>query len=292
MDDSLTASARSVAESFAWQFESAGCELRYFLAPGQGVNLSKNVGVDHARGDAILFLDDDTLLERDCVGALAGFLATNPKALGVQPKLVQSNAGGPWSPPTTTFRNAVSKCLMLSYCEDNRSAMRRSGKSVLPRSITRVASAQVLSGSSCYRRAIFDAFRFDVNLKGYGFLEDFAFSYRVQKMHPSSLYLMPCAVVVHKSSTVARLPAKSLIYMRTINWFYVFFNDVFDNSALNLIAFLWAILGEVLAMTARLVLGPSLGWGPKQLTYLLRSIILAIRHSKEIAERKLGFWDR
>lgn len=291
MDDSPTASARNVAESFARQFEAVGCELRYFRAPGQGLTISKNLGIDRARGDAVLFLDDDTLLHRDCIGVLASFFVTNPTALGAQPKLLQSSTSF-WSPPRTTFRNAISKCLMLSYCEDNRSAMRRSGKCVLPRNITRVAPAQVLSGCSCYRRALFDAFRFDANLKQYGFLEDFDFSYRVQKKYPYSLYLIPNAVVVHKSSTHARLPTRSQIYMRTIHWFYVFFDDVYDNSALNLVAFLCAILAEVLAMTARLMLGRRHKGRSKQLVYLVHSHVLALRHAKKIAKGQLGFWDR
>jgi glucosyl-dolichyl phosphate glucuronosyltransferase len=135
-------------------------------------------------------------------------------------------------------------------------------------------------------------FCFDTNLKRWGFMEDLNFSYRVYKKYPQSLYAVPSAKIIHKASKEARMPNRTSIYMTTIYWFYVFFKDVFENSVLNLIAFLWALTGNLVAVTGGLIVKrkPKHEWWT--LIYLLKSYITAFRNLRNILMHRLEFFNK
>jgi len=292
VDDSLGGSAKQVVDSFSSKFKFIDCKLKYAKGSGDGLPAARNLGVKLSNGDAVLFLDDDTLLGRNVIGALATFLRDNPAAVGVQPKVLSSmrNMSKGWL--VQKFENAVYKALMLSYHEKNRLKVRRSGASVFPNNLTKVIRAQRLSGCCCYRHEIFGELSFDENLKRWGFMEDLDFSYRVYKRNPRSLYAIPHAKIIHKASGEARLPTKLCIYMRTIYWFYVFFKDIFEGSILNLIAFLWALTGNLVTTVGGLIIKrkPKREWW--HLIYLFGSYATAFRNLKNILMQRLEFFNK
>jgi len=90
IDDSPVGSSKQVAVSFSSKFESVGCKLKYVEGSGDGLPAARNLGVENSEGDAIFFLDDDTLLGQNVVSALATFFKEETVALGVQPKILSS----------------------------------------------------------------------------------------------------------------------------------------------------------------------------------------------------------
>lgn len=298
VDDSVSGSAKEIGSLFAQRFKSIGCKLQYTRGYGYGLTAARNLGVENSRGDAILFLDDDVLLSRNLLRVLTVFLMDHPEALGVQPTLIQERAGG--DSLAKKLGNASCKALMLSYNAKNKLAVRRSGASVFPHPITKEISAQRLSGAGCYRREVFNGLSFDTKLKRWGYMEDLDFSYRVYKKKPKSLYAIPRALIMHARADSARLPAKLQIYMKTTYLFYIFFKNIFNASLLNLIAFLWALIGDLAVTAADLAftggylavreLKPRQRW--YQLIYLLLSYISAFKHLKQIMEGDLGFFNR
>lgn len=199
VDDSHSRSARGVCAVFRPRFRLISAELKYIEGKEEGLTAARNLGVAVTKGSVVLFLDDDVLLERNVLQVLASFLKNHSKALGVQVRILDKPNTGSF-PPLKRIEGAVCKALMLSYREENRLAIRRSGASVFPDPLTRVVQAQRLSGCSCYRRKVFDQLRFDTNLKRYGFMEDLDFSYRLYKKDPHALYAIPEAKIIHKMS--------------------------------------------------------------------------------------------
>jgi GT2 family glycosyltransferase len=184
---------------------------------------------------------------------------------------------------------------MLSYREENRLAIRRSGASVFPDPLTRVVQAQRLSGCCCYRREVFAQLEFDTNLKRYGFMEDLDFSYRLYKKDPHALYAIPEAKIIHKMSPEGRLTTKLNIYMRTVYRFYVFFKDIFEGSVRNLVAFILALMGDLLNSVSMLW-SLTIRRKPKRdwwaFIYLLGSYAAAFRNLKSILMRRLEFFNK
>jgi GT2 family glycosyltransferase len=291
VDDSPTSSAKLVVNSFCSKFDSIGCRLKYVEGSGEGLTAGRNLGVKNSEGDAILFLDDDTLLDRNVISTLAAFLRDNPLALGVQPEILPSRKNLS-NELTKKFEKAVYKVFMLTYSEKNKLRVRRSGASIFPDPLTKTISVQRLSGCCCYKRSVLDESSFDTNLKRYGFMEDLDYSYRLYKKSPRSLYAIPHVKIIHKSSATARLPTKLSVYMTTIYWFYVFFKDIFGGSILNLIAFLWALIGNLLISMGVLIIKrkPKHEWWG--LIYLLKSYAIAFRNLKNILMGELVFFNK
>lgn len=293
VDDSSVCSAKQVVNSFSSKFKSVGCKLKYAKGSNDGLPAARNFGVKISKGDAILFLDDDTLLGRNVVSALATFLSDNLTSVGVQPKILPSPGNISEGGLAEKFDNAVYKALMLVYYDKNKLTVRRSGASVLPNNLTKVISVQRLSGCCCcYRRKVTYESSFDTNLKLWAHMEDLDFSYRVYKKNPQSLYAIPHAKIVHRASEEARLPTKLSVYMTTIYWFYVFFKDVFENSILNLMAFLWALTGNLVINVGKLIIErkPKREWWT--LIYLFGSYATALRNLKNIRTARLEFFNK
>lgn len=292
VDDSPAGSGKQIVDSLALTFKPYNFKLKYINGSGAGLTTARNLGIKYSEGDAILFLDDDTLLDRNTLRALATFLRDNSFAIGVQPKIVQATENLRNNGLAEKFENALYKVSMLSYHEKNKLTVRRSGASIFPNDLIKVVSAERMSGCCCYRREVFTGFSFDTNLKRWGFMEDLDFSYRVYRKNPNSLYAIPNAKVTHKKSTTARLPLEIDIHMATTYWFYVFFKDIFQNSILNLLAFQWALIGNLIANMSGLAIKrkPKKEWWG--LIYLLESYVIAFRNLRNIRMLKLEFFNK
>ena len=171
-------------------------------------------------------------------------------------------------------------------------SVQRSGFSVFPDEITKVFSAMRLSGCCfCFRRKILEEIVFDIKVKRWGFMEDQDLTYRIYKKHPQSLYVLPSPKIYHKISKVARLPNKTGIQMKTIYRFYFFFKNSFDGSALNLLAFSWAIMGNLILTTLSLVIKRKNKKEWWTLIDLLRSYTLAFGNLRNLISGKLDFFN-
>lgn len=292
VDDSLSSKVKEVVDSFKQRFNDG--ELRYVKGYGDGLPAARNLGVKVSGGDTILFLDDDTLLQNNVLHAFATFFSTHPNAIGVQGQ-IRGSLTKSSNDLKRRIENAIYKAFMLFYYKQDKLAVRRSGTSIFPYfyPLTAKIGVQRLDGCCmCYRRELFDELSFDTNLKRWGFMEDLDFSFRVYKKHPGTLYAFPQASVIHKKSMQSRLPSRTYIYMATIYWFYVFFKDIFESSILNLIAFLWALTGNLVANVTGLVIKrkPKRAWWG--LIYLLSSYGVALRNLKYVLIGKLEFFNK
>jgi len=293
VDDSPAVTARRVVDSFMSRFESHNSTLKYVKGSGDGLTAARNLGVEISEGDAILFLDDDTLLDPNIVSSLTTFLRDNPIAIGVQPNIVSLTEDCDDLSLAKKLQNAIYKVFLLEYYEKNKLTVRRSGATVFPSVLTRVISTQRLSGCCCcYKLEVFSELRFDTNLKRWGPGEDLDFSYRVFKMHPRSLYAVPHPKLIHKLSRKARLPTKLLVNMTTIYRSYVFFKDIYEGSMLNLMAFLGAMSGNLIVTVGGLIVKRKSRSEWFALIYLLESYATVLRHLRNIRMGRLDFFNK
>jgi len=249
------------------------------------------MGVNNSTGDAILFLDDDTLLESTVLSTINAFFADHSKAMGVQVNIISSDTSH--NSLLNRMENVLNKLFLLTSFEPNKLSVHRSGLSIFPRPLTTVIVAQRLSGCcSCYRREVFTEFLFDENLKRWAFMEDIDFSYRIHSKYQNSLYAVPYATVFHKGTPQARLPPKSRISMSIIYWFYVFFKDIFQASVVNLIAFLWSLCGNLVIAISELIVkrAPKQNW--LSIIYLLKAYASGLVNLRRILAGRLEFFNK
>lgn len=293
VDGSPVCSAQRVANLFASEFASIDCRVKYIKDSAGSLPTARTEGVKHSIGDFLLFVDDDTLLDRNVITALTTFLQSNPEALIASPQVLDSKNSPRKDEVVKNILNSFRRLLMLSYLGENRMEVRRSGSCVFPSRITKTIASQRVRGCCfCSKRQTFDGLQFDTNLKRWGYLEDLDFFYRVYRKNPKALYIIPQAKIVHNRSVEARLPMKQTVYQKTIHWFYVFFKDIFGESILNLIAFLWALIGNLVITTGEFIFKrkPKEQWW--EVLYLVKSYFYAFRHMSEIKKRDLDFFNK
>jgi glucosyl-dolichyl phosphate glucuronosyltransferase len=289
VDGSLSSTAESIFEFFLEKYALNNCKLKYIKACGSsGLTESRIIGVKASEGEAIFFTDDDTLLNPNVLYSLAAFLNSNPSAFGVQPNIIPSETRF-YNSLTERYSNIFHKVLMLDYHKKDTLSVRKSGLGVFPEDLTKAISAQRLSGCCCYRREVFNNFSFDLNLKRWSFMEDLDFSYRLYKKFPKSLWAIPNSKIIHNSSNKARMPAQSKTLMMVVYWFYVFFKDIFECSILNLLAFMWALLGNLAITTSYLTIKRKSGQEWWSLIYLLKAYCLSLKNFQSIFHGKLEF---
>ena len=82
VDDTPSDAIRNKCEECESQFEKNDVKLFYLRNPGsQSLTLSRNLGVNLAKGDFITFLDSDVVLEPDYIERIVQVFKENPEAL-------------------------------------------------------------------------------------------------------------------------------------------------------------------------------------------------------------------
>ncbi len=292
VDDSIEDSTAQLVREFKTHFRYPSSQLTHVRGDGSGITSARNIGVKASKGDAILFLDDDILLEKNVIEGLSQFLRRNPTALGVQPKI--PGFADYWAKSSFGIRleNLVNKVIMLTYHVPDRLSVRRSGAAVFPQNLTKVITVQRMMGCSfCLRRSVLSEFSSDTNLQKWGCYEDLDLTYRIYKKYPGSLFAIPTIDVVHKHSDQSRLQSRKLHKMTTIYWFYIFFKDLSNESILNSLAFMWA-MGGFLFWTVMGAFANQDGRRLRVTTYLLRDYSESLYHLRSIRKRNLEFFNR
>ena len=83
LDDSKTRSACHIATFLKKEFNFY--MIKYVKGNREDLTSAKNLGVKQALGDLILFLNDDTILDKNVIESIISFMKNNKFALGVQP---------------------------------------------------------------------------------------------------------------------------------------------------------------------------------------------------------------
>jgi GT2 family glycosyltransferase len=120
------------------------------------------------------------------------------------------------------------------------------------RRFNRLTPVDFLAGGVCaYRKAVFEHFLFDENIKGYGLGEDKDFSYRLSKHY--RLVISPDAHLNHYESPKMRFDKKRMGFEFVISR-YRFFRTHVYNHPLSSIAFYYALFGYTLGRSVITIL--------------------------------------
>jgi GT2 family glycosyltransferase len=186
------------------KFESLSISLTYVENPREcSAAIARNVGVEKAKGDIIMFLDSDVVLYPNYIEEILNVLKNYPNAVGVQG----------WIVPIKRKRHywlryfldqPIRRIFLLTSLTKNKCKFRK-----YPIVLTKIINCETLSGSNMtFKRNTLKKFKFAENLKGYSYMEDILFSYSIFKEHPLGLYITPYARCVHKVSSGGRASGK------------------------------------------------------------------------------------
>jgi glycosyltransferase involved in cell wall biosynthesis len=87
VDNNCTDNTRAVCEAYAKAHKDV--QFRYVLEPEQGLSAARNKGIKEAKGDVIVYIDDDALVDTDYLRTYAEWFEAHPETMA---------CGGPIEP--------------------------------------------------------------------------------------------------------------------------------------------------------------------------------------------------
>lgn len=213
-----------------------------FIRSKPSTTRQRNIGIDHANGDIVFFLDDDVILEPDY----------HAKMLEVYELKKEENIGG----VRGSFSNYES--MKGKWCEkifrkfffmrdDLINGRSRILPSLSPISILmpdRVIEVEYMPTCICsYYKKVLDKFRFDESLDRYALAEDWDLSYRVSRRY--KLYQTPYACLFHKGSPISRVKEREFRRLLIRNSYYIAKKHI-PKGDMKWLAYYWSVAGYVI----------------------------------------------
>lgn len=223
-------------------------KLKY-IRTEPGLTRQRNLGVKNSKGDIVFFFDDDVILDKDYLKkALAIYYSSgnNGKIGGVSGKMLKRKSPHP-------LVSAFRKIFFLSPI-----GMLPPGffdHTLFPKERSQV---RIFSGCNMsYRKEVFKEFEFDERLKGYSFMEDVDFSFRVSQKH--TLIQTSDATLLHNFAPASRDGLKRRIEMEMSNTSYLFWKNM-PKTFKNAVLFTWSRIGVFLWMSFMCLKERNAGW--------------------------------
>jgi glycosyltransferase involved in cell wall biosynthesis len=198
-----------IAETARRAFEKRNIGLFYVRAPRAGLASQRNDAVKRANGDIVFFIDDDSEVSSDGLGALAMHFNDFKWLYGAGLPIIDK------TPPIDKyvkhpFVGAV-RNLLYSFFIGINSGYRKIRNSTRNNSTGHDLSgiAEWLTGAGmAFRKTVFEELEFDERLElfgGYALGEDYDFSHRVFLRYGVPLLVASSGVVVHHNVSGGRI---------------------------------------------------------------------------------------
>jgi glycosyltransferase involved in cell wall biosynthesis len=203
-------SARGVIEGI--RIAHPNMSVRY-LESDPGMTLQRNVGIDAAKGEVVVFTDDDCRLDRGLFEALA-VAYEDPTVVGVTGQVIQPPLPRLGSDPHSRLR-----WLVLGGGRQGKMTSFGFRRPIVDLEQSR--DVEFMPGPlMSARRALAAEVRFDERLEGYGLGEDDDFSYRVSRR--GRVRYEPTAMVHHHELGWRRMDRRERDHRQVVNRTYLF----------------------------------------------------------------------
>lgn len=193
-----------------------------------GASAARNRGAELAHGDVVLFLDDDVVLESDCVREIARAFAARPDLVGAQCAI-----HNPWDDVPASLYDLSTLVFERGFFNARPRHLRHEE---IPRLIDGLASA--------YRRDLLQREHFDEALPGYSLAEDWDLTKRAARH--GALTTVPAARVRHEHAQTNRLDPAVYAKLRRTNILYLYDKLDAGRDPRNRLWKQWWLLGETL----------------------------------------------
>ncbi|MDO9333402.1 MAG: glycosyltransferase [Dehalococcoidales bacterium] len=232
VDGSITQQTREMISEMSGKH---GIPLKYIRQTVGKFGRAKNIGAMQAKGDVVLFVDDDVILDEYYIEELDKVYQKDTAGVIGAVQGICANIE-----PYGHIKTAYCRLFMLGGWHGTKSKLNPSGTITTPVSLSGTIKAAGFVGSAhSFRKHIFNEFQFD-EIYEYG--DELNFSVRVSRKY--CLYVTPFAKFIHNQSPVGRNFEEYQInntYAR-----YHMFCKLMPQTLINRICFGWSLLGAII----------------------------------------------
>lgn len=199
-----------VCKEYKSKFEKKNTDLKYVRnSRHQSAAVARNVGVENASGDIILFLDSDMIIYEEFIEKILDVFKDNSNALGVQGWIINKIE---YNKIIYFIFLLLAKIFYISHHSKNSCKFNE-----YPIILSKIINCEWMSGGNmALKRNILNEYRFDENLTKFSAHEDILLSHSIFQKHPDSLFITPYARSIHKHSKTGRMEDEEL--EEHINW--------------------------------------------------------------------------
>jgi GT2 family glycosyltransferase len=202
-------SAKEVAIRFAGGPDPP--ELRY-LTSEPGSTKQRNIGIDAAIGDIVVFFDDDVIVEPNMFAVLGGTYG-DPTIVGATGHIVE--------PASRRIGNKQSLVRRLLFSGGAEGSFTRFGYPRYLQNLDQPKDVELMPGAfMSARRDDAAAVRFDERLGGYALAEDEDFSYRLSRV--GRIRYLPDVVIQHRKLGYSAQETREFGRLVVTNRTYIF----------------------------------------------------------------------
>jgi GT2 family glycosyltransferase len=289
VDDSDNDEIENLIKNRGREFKEKDILLRYIRNERERSNtIARNIGIENATGDIILFLDSDVILDENYIKEILKVYKEKLDAMGVQGLIQNLKKEKKFIDRLIGIYNRI---FYIQLDEKNKFRLLPSLGVSFPSFVDEVINCEWLSGANnSHKKEILEEFRWDENLKKYGQGDDIDLPYRIFKKYPNSLFMTPYAKLIHKGSPEGRNPKRELVYMEEIYYLYLFYKNI-EQTLKNKLIYLWSRVGRIIRKMIFLTLKPSKS-KLVEIKYTLGAIFSCMKHIRKIKKGDLEFFNK
>ncbi|KKP36091.1 MAG: hypothetical protein UR26_C0001G0135 [candidate division TM6 bacterium GW2011_GWF2_32_72] len=223
-------------EEFTQRFNKnffTSSKLIYKHTP-RGAAYQRNVGINLASSELLLFFDDDVELLPDYIEQVVKTLEKHPQYFGGQGDAINH-------PVSSKLSGLIRKFFML-HQDQSHGAFLFSGMSTHAYGTKNFKQIECVGGCCMFfKAAALKDERFDESLRDYSFMEDCDLSKRVSNKFP--LCYIPTARLYHYHSPAGRDRLVDLKKIEIRNYSYLFFKNFYPQNRLRILGYTWTLFG-------------------------------------------------
>jgi GT2 family glycosyltransferase len=210
------------------------------------LSADRNTGVRNSSGDIVLFLDDDTMLDKDFIKKMVEVFEkdSEKKIGGVMGNVVNTDTPKTfWKKLRANLHLLITRIFLLPTTGDGK--FRSSGCPSFITGAEEIKNVEFLSGCCmAYRKEVFKDLKFDEDFPEL-YTDDEDFSHRVSLKY-RNVYT-PYAKLIHKLSPIgsasARRASQYIRSRKTVKSRYYLLKKNFPHTLKHTLAFWWSVVG-------------------------------------------------
>ncbi len=266
--------------------------IRLYFHPIKSAAQARNKGIEHASGEVLFFIDDDTELSCDYVEVAQRYFTNNASVMGLTGQIIYPSA-----PNINNYLIRLLKKtywwfhkiinILLLYDGINMRILRSGTNTHGVRVCKKPCDVEWIQGCHmAFRKVVFEHFSFNANFILWSCAEDAILSYQVYQYYGrGALRYLPDFKLIHHQGEEVSCNNTQLVKMQIIYQFICWHQCIYQHQFINVIAYLYGQLGYVKFLLS------FYPWQWQTLKTIVKTYLFLFKHWRGVANNSVDYND-